>query len=61
MKRSIGGTLRRWSALALPVLLVAVAGCDDGFAVTEPVPIICMQAPAALAPEVIWIECETAG
>jgi hypothetical protein len=37
MKRRIGGTLRRWSAFALPVLIVAVAGCsEDGAAVTEP-------------------------
>ncbi len=37
MKRRIGGTLRSWSAFALPVLLVTVAGCsDDGVAVTAP-------------------------
>jgi hypothetical protein len=53
MKRRIGGTLRRWSAFALPVLLVAVAGCsDDGVAVTEP-PFEALQAAAAQA---IWPE-----
>jgi hypothetical protein len=53
MKRRIGGTLRRWSAFALPVLLVAVAGCsDDGVAVTEPA----SEALQTAAAQEIWPE-----
>lgn len=36
MKRRIGGTVRMWSAWALPVVLATLAGCsDEGVAVTE--------------------------
>jgi hypothetical protein len=53
MQRRIGGTPRRWSAFALPVLLVAVAGCsDDGIAVTEPA-FAALQAAGA---QEIWPE-----
>jgi hypothetical protein len=53
MKCRIAETLRRWSAFALPVLLVSVAGCsDDSVASTEP-PFEALQAAAAQA---IWPE-----
>jgi hypothetical protein len=53
MKRRIGGALRRWSAFALPVLLVAVVACsDDGVAVTEPA----VEPLQAAAAKQIWPE-----
>jgi hypothetical protein len=53
MKRRIDGPIRRWSAFALPVLLVAVAGCsDDRVAATEPA----LEALHAAAAQEIWPE-----
>jgi hypothetical protein len=56
MKRSIGGTLRRWSAFALPVLLVAVAGCSD-VAVTEPAFEALQTCTDSISPDLYKVVC----